>query len=121
MAEHNDLGKEGEAEAARYLEENGYKIKATNWRFGKYELDLVAEKGDMIVFIEVKCRSTKLWGSGADAVTKTKARFIVEAAGHYVNVKNTDKEVRFDVVSLHKGNGAFVIDHIEEAFRPGFR
>ncbi len=121
MAEHNELGKEGELEAARYLETKGYVIKASNWRFGRYELDLVVEKGELVVFVEVKSRSSQQWGSGADAVTRSKARMIIDAAGHYVRMKNCDKEVRFDVLSLHKENGEFVVDHIEEAFRPQMR
>lgn len=54
MAGHNELGKNGENQAAAYLEAQGYVIRHRNWRSGKKELDLVAEKDGELVVVEVK-------------------------------------------------------------------
>lgn len=54
MATHNDLGKKGEVITKAYLETNGYKILDENWTYGKAELDLIAYKNKVMVFVEVK-------------------------------------------------------------------
>ena len=57
MAFHNLLGEEGEKIAVRYLKSKGYIVYQTNWRFGKLEIDIIAEDGQELVFIEVKTNS----------------------------------------------------------------
>ena len=62
MAEHNIKGEEGESLAQNYLSELGYQILESNWRFQKAEVDIIAKDGNFLVFVEVKCRSTDIFG-----------------------------------------------------------
>ena len=77
MAEHNDLGKEGEDEAVRYLTEKGYCILHRNWRRGRNELDIIATKDGQLVFVEVKTRRNETYGHAEDAVNDRKIRTLV--------------------------------------------
>ncbi|WP_292008251.1 YraN family protein [Chryseobacterium sp.] len=117
MATHNDFGKEAEEFAVTYLKDKGYKILTRNFRFQKAEIDIIAEKDNMIVVIEVKARSTDVFLLPQEAVNKKKIRLIVSAADHYLEEYGRDNEVRFDIVSvLPNGNDTFGITHIENAF-----
>jgi putative endonuclease len=118
MAEHNELGKKGEAEAAQFLALKGYDILEKNWRYGKLEIDIIAQHRNKLVIIEVKARGTGIWGNPEEAVTKGKIKFLAEATEAYLNQNNIDLEVRFDIVSVLFQNDTFQIDHIEEAFHP---
>ncbi len=117
MAEHNDLGKAGEEAARIYLQEKGYKIRHTNWIFGKLELDIIAEKDEMLVVVEVKSRSSEYFEHPKDAITPAKIRRIVNAAHEYLQSFSVDLPTRFDVVAaLHTKSGSFKIEHLEDAF-----
>ncbi len=118
MADHNELGKTGEAIAADYLEKKGYKIVDRNWRYNKKELDLVGFDKDYFVVIEVKTRTSDGWESPKEAITASKIRFIVEATEAYINENDIKEEVRFDVVTLIPEKNGWKIEHIEEAFHP---
>ena len=100
MADHNDFGKMAEDMAADYLQKNGYTIVARNFRFQKAEIDIIAEKDDLIIITEVKARSTDAFILPQEAVTKTKIRSVVLAANHYMEEFNRDNEVRFDIISF---------------------
>lgn len=117
MADHNDFGKIAEDMAAGYLQKNGYKILARNFRFQKAEIDIIAEKDELIIVIEVKARSTDFFILPQEAVTKAKIKSIVLAANHYLEEFNKQNEVRFDIISVlpdEKKN--LIIDHISDAF-----
>lgn len=66
MAAHNELGKEGEDLAALHLMEKGYRIRHRNWRSGKKEIDIVAEKDGELVIVEVKTRGNENFGRPED-------------------------------------------------------
>lgn len=118
MADHNDFGKIAEDMAAEYLQKNGYRILARNFRFQKAEIDIIAEKDNLIIVIEVKARSTDVFMLPHEAVTKTKIRSIVLAANHYMEEFKKDNEVRFDIISvLPDENKNLSIDHIANAFQ----
>ncbi|AZB09407.1 YraN family protein [Chryseobacterium sp. G0162] len=118
MANHNDFGILAEELAADYLEKNGYKILARNFRFQKAEIDIIAEKDEFIIIVEVKARSTDAFILPQEAVTKTKIRSIVSAANHYLEEFNKQNEVRFDIISvLPDHNKNLTIDHIVDAFQ----
>ncbi|RQO39481.1 endonuclease [Chryseobacterium sp. KBW03] len=118
MADHNDFGKIAEDLAADYLQKNGYKILIRNFRFQKAEIDIIAEKNDLIIITEVKARSTDAFMLPHEAVTKTKIKSIVSAANHYMEEFNKDNEVRFDIISvLPDENKNLIIDHIKDAFQ----
>lgn len=121
MAEHNDLGKEGEKAAREYLAAKGYHIRHFNWtpQGSKNELDIIAEKDEMLIVTEVKSRSTEYFEHPKDAITTAKIRRIVEATHDYIMAFDLHCETRFDVISAfpQKENG-FKIEHIEDAFHP---
>jgi putative endonuclease len=118
MAEHNELGKDGESAAVAYLKENGYDIMHTNWRKGHLELDIVAKTDDELVFVEVKTRSERSIADPEDAVTNQKIRNIVAAADVYIKFFDIELPARFDVISIIGKSPDFEIDHIEDAFYP---
>lgn len=118
MADHNELGKEGEEAAARYLQEKGYTIRHRNWRAGKKELDIVAECGNELVVIEVKTRKNRLFGNPEDAVTGKKIRRIVASTDAYLRKFAIDLPVRFDIITVVGEEAPFTMEHIEEAFYP---
>ncbi|HCA08881.1 YraN family protein [Chryseobacterium sp.] len=117
MATHNDFGKIAEDLAAEYLQKNGYKVLTRNFRFQKAEIDIIAEKEDLIIIIEVKARSTDAFMLPQEAVTKTKIKSIVTAANHYLEEFNRNNEVRFDIISvLPDEKKKLTIEHITDAF-----
>ena len=94
MAEHNDTGKRGEELARRHLEEQGFAIVETNWRRGKYEVDIIAYKEGLIVFAEVKTRSNLGFGNPEEFVDHEKQRAYVRMANAYVIKHQREEEVR---------------------------
>lgn len=117
MATHNDLGKKAEDLAVEYLQKNSYKILVRNFRFQKAEIDIIAEKDNLIVVVEVKARSTDAFMLPQEAVTKTKIKLIVSAANYYLEEFKKNQEVRFDIISaLPDEKGNLTIEHIENAF-----
>ena len=118
MAEHNELGKNGEDAAISYLMGRGYRILHTNWRKGRYELDIVAQTDEELIIIEVKTRSASNWMSPETAVDAQKIRRIVAATDLYIKLFNIDLPARFDIISILGSHPHFEIDHIEDAFYP---
>ena len=117
MAERNETGKQGESVAKRYLEENGYNVLETNWRFHHYELDIIATDGKELIIIEVKTRSDNYLIAPEHAVDKRKIRRIVTASDAYARMKSIEIPVRFDIICLiKKGVSYSVENHIEDAF-----
>ena len=102
MAEHNDLGKWGEDEAALYLEDEGYTIIDRDWRLGRRDLDILAytPDGSTLVVVEVKTRTGGKYQQPEEAVTPSKMRNLAIAANAYVKECQVDKELRFDVISI---------------------
>ena len=100
MAQHNKLGNKGEDVAAQFLADKGYKLKARNWRFGKLEVDIIADYNDMIIFIEVKSRSGTYFEQPFQAVTKKKQRFMV-IWNHYLEKQSLRrKKLRNETVII---------------------
>lgn len=121
MAEHNDLGKWGEDEAALFLEDEGYVILERNWRLEHRDLDIIAltPDGETLVIVEVKTRTTAELQEPAQAVDKRKMRNLAVAANAYLKTCGMDKEVRFDIISI-VGEARQVrhIEHLKDAFNP---
>lgn len=116
MAQHNELGKLGEELAAAFLQQNGYTILETNWTFQKAEIDIIAQKNNILAVIEVKTRSSVEFGLPQDFVKPKKIQLLVKAVHEYVVSNELDVEVRLDIIAIHKKNDDFEIEHIEEAF-----
>ena len=112
------LGKRGEDMAVEFLLEEGYEILERNWRFRHIELDIIAQKKNELVIVEVKTRSGNAYGEPSAAVDKNKQRAIIVAAEHYIFARNLNMDVRFDIVSIICGRGRSVLEHIKEAFHP---
>ena len=118
MAQHNQLGKKGEALAATYLAQKGYEIIEQNWRNARDEIDIIAIQNNFLVIVEVKTRSTDYFGDPSEAVTDKKQTFLIRAAEEYVIEKEIDLEVRFDIISIILKSNQHQIQHIEDAFYP---
>lgn len=116
MTAPNILGKAGEDAAATYLEENGYTILDRNWRKNRLELDIIATKGNTIVFAEVKTRKNTDFCEPHEAVDWKKIRHIVMAADAYIKMHCIDLDIRFDIIDVVGDVGQFKITHIEDAF-----
>lgn len=117
MADHNDFGKKAEDLAVEFLIKNGYKILVRNFRFQKAEVDIIAEKDNLIIIVEVKARSTDVFILPQEAVTKSKIRLIVSATNYYLEEYKKTQEVRFDIISvLPNQKGDLEIQHIQNAF-----
>jgi putative endonuclease len=121
MSASADLGKKGEDFAAGFLKENGFRILARNWRYGKYEVDIIAEDRETIVFAEVKTRADNPLDPPSNAITREKQKAMIWTAEAYVKRYRIDKDSRFDVIIvLQKGDG-FEVNHIPYAFYPSLR
>jgi putative endonuclease len=118
MARHNKLGTEGEQLAIPYLKEKGYTILAVNWRFGKKEIDIIAQYQKTIVIVEVKTRSSDYFGRPEESVNSVKQKFLIAAANKFLEEINFEAEVRYDIVSIIKSSTNTKIEHIEDAFFP---
>ena len=116
MADHNELGKLGEELAENYLTKNGYTILETNWIFQKAEIDIIAQKADILAIVEVKTRSSIDFGLPQDFVKPKKIQLLVKAVNEYVVSRDLDVSVRFDIIAINKEGKDFNVDHIEDAF-----
>ncbi|MBF6628157.1 MAG: YraN family protein [Proteiniphilum sp.] len=116
MAEHNKLGWKGEDAAVKFLESKGHRIIERNWTFLGYEVDVVTEHDEYIVFVEVKTRASAEWGNPEDFVGKQRMRRMIAAANHYLIMHRIDKPARFDIVSILWNDRQFELEHIEDAF-----
>ncbi len=107
------MGRAGERRAAAFLKDKGYKILERNFSCGFGEIDIIAKKGGLIVFLEVKTRTASDYGRGAESVNKEKINKIRRAAAYYLNkIKEPEACCRFDVIEINEGK----MEHIEDAF-----
>ncbi len=121
MAQHNDLGKWGECKAAEYLrEEKGLYIRHIDWRNKHRDLDIVAIDADMttLIVVEVKTRSSDIWGEPDEAIDLEKKNNIIKATAQYVRAYRLEHlQLRYDTISVvGTPNTTCVITHKEEAF-----
>ena len=121
MARHHEIGKLGEAAAASYLEREGYEVLAYNWRHRRMEIDLVACKDGVLIFVEVKTRQKNEFHSAERSINQKKKSLLAEAASVYMEQHGHDWELRFDIiVVLYRNETAYDIQHYEDAFFPGW-
>jgi putative endonuclease len=116
MAKHYELGKKGEQLAVDYLLKCNYEILERNYRFQKAEVDIIAQKGDILAIVEVKTRSSIDFGNPQDFVKPKQIKNLVKAVDVYVTENDLDLEVRFDIIALVKKGKGFQIEHLENAF-----
>jgi len=116
MANHNELGKKGENLAEVFLLKNGYEILERNYTFQKAEVDIIAIKENTLAVVEVKTRSTNVFGNPQDFLKPKQIQRIVKAVDNYVASNQLNVEVRFDIIAIVKNGNRFDIEHLENAY-----
>jgi putative endonuclease len=99
------LGQRGEDLAAAHLEERGYVVRERNWRCPAGEIDIVAQDGDCLVFVEVRTRRGRKYGTPEESVTPAKQAKLVELAQTYLQEFDWDGDWRIDVVAVEMTSG----------------
>src|SRR4026207_31268 len=111
------LGKEGERVAERYLQNKGYRLVERNYRCKTGELDLIVLDRRVVVFVEVKTRTGRGFGSPLEAVEFRKQRKIIQAAQFFLAEKGLQqRDARFDVVGVSWAGREPIVEHVENAF-----
>ena len=105
-------GKKGERRAARYLKRHGYKIICRNFKCPFGEVDIIARKGEVLAFTEVKLRLSDIYGAPSEAVNAARMRRYINSARFYFAGREPDCVVRFDIIEVTEDG----INHIENAF-----
>ena len=118
MTEKREIGNEGEAIARDYLTQQGYTLVDTNWQYGHLEIDIIAQKGNTLVFVEVKTRSSAAVLEPQMAVNQQKQRNIIRAANAYILKNRYDCEARFDIITVLKTGADTKVDHLPDAYGP---
>lgn len=99
------LGQRGEELAVAYLEKQGYVVRERNWRCAAGEIDIVAEDGGCLVFVEVRTRRGREYGTPEESVTPAKQAKLVEVAQIYLQEHSWDGDWRIDVVAVEMTSG----------------
>lgn len=108
-------GDKAEERAAKYLQDNGYKILKRNYLCPLGEVDIIAQKEGALVFVEVKQRSSEAFGGPVAAVTKSKQQKIAKAAATYLKRENPSyNALLFDIIAITGDR----LEHIKNAFTP---
>ncbi|MCR9182184.1 MAG: YraN family protein [Flavobacteriaceae bacterium] len=116
MATHNELGKIGEELAAQHLLAKGYTILDRNYYFEHAEVDIIAQKDNLIVCVEVKTRNSDFFGDPQSFVTPGKIKQIVKVMNAYLEENDIELETRFDIIAVLKNNTTELVTHYEDAF-----
>jgi putative endonuclease len=116
MGQHNEFGKQGEEIAVAYLIEKGYEVVYRNYRYLKGEIDIIAQKNEVLAMVEVRARRNDRIIKIADTVSRKKISLLVMTADRFVAERNLDVEVRFDIIAILKNERIFKIEHLEGAF-----
>jgi putative endonuclease len=119
MPARKETGAWGEAIAARHLEAKGYVVLARNWRHGHGELDLIAEHGGVIVFVEVRARHGEAYGAPEETLGPAKRAKLMVTAQAWLSVnERLESPARLDVIAidLNARNEVARITHYENAF-----
>jgi putative endonuclease len=120
VTERRAVGDAAEQLAVEYLEREGYRIRDRNVLCRRGELDVVAEKGDVLAFVEVRMRTTAVWGDPSMTVTQSKQRKVVLAAHEYCQRHRLfARVIRFDVASVVGRGREGHVEYIADAFEAG--
>ncbi|MBQ9898507.1 MAG: YraN family protein [Ruminococcus sp.] len=113
----SETGKLGEEQVCTYLTDRGYTILARNYRIKGGEIDIIAENGDFIAFVEVKTRKPNSLVTGFEAVNKRKQGLIIKTAADYCCKHPTMLQPRFDIAQVIASGGRVLsIDYIQNAY-----
>ncbi|MBX2923704.1 MAG: YraN family protein [Chitinophagaceae bacterium] len=100
MAHHHTTGEKGEALAVAYLQQHSFTILHTNWRHSYYEIDIIAEKENMLHFIEVKTRRSLQFGYPEESVTDAKIEKLMKAGEAFLYQYPEWKRIQYDILSI---------------------
>ena len=111
------LGSAGEGIARRHLEERGYALRQANYRCPWGEVDLVMERGDTVVFVEVRTKRSSAFGTPEESVTAAKRKRLTATAYHYLQEREIDVPFRIDLVAivLDRRGAVQRVTHLENA------
>ncbi|MEO8478586.1 MAG: YraN family protein [Gemmatimonadota bacterium] len=116
------MGLEAEEAAGRWLVERGWRVEAHRWTMGRHDLDLIARRAGIVAFIEVKLRRSNTCGTGVEAVGRRKRYIIERTAWSWILLHGRSGDrYRFDVMTLARPDGLGKVEHLEDAWRPGWR
>ena len=115
---NREIGNIGEDHASAYLIKSGYEILERNWRYSRAEIDIIAKKEGILVFIEVKTRSYTYFGEPSEAVGVKKEALLMDAGQRYMEKIDHEWEIRFDIISviISKSGGCLNLEHFEDVF-----
>ena len=121
MGRNNETGAWGEAVAAEYLRKKQYKIIKQGFRSKFGEIDLIAQNGKYLVFVEVKLRKSDRFAQAMEFVDTGKQSRIIKTAAMYLSENSTELQPRFDVIEIYAPQGTETqkptINHLEDAFQ----
>ncbi|HET7600493.1 MAG TPA: YraN family protein [Gemmatimonadales bacterium] len=111
-------GLRGERAARAYLESRGWRIEAHRFKLGRHDLDLVARRGSLVAFVEVKTRATRSCGAPVEAVGPRKQRILARVAECWrLRHGRPEDRYRFDVVAVVEGPIGQAVEHVADAWR----
>ena len=117
MADHNTLGSAGEMLAMDWLSVNGFEVLHHNWRYRRYEIDVIAMREGILHFVEVKSRKESAFGNPEDSVSRKKFRFLQKAAQGYLNRFPGIRWIRYDILAItFRRNGEPDYFFLEDVF-----
>ncbi|MGE4444320.1 MAG: YraN family protein [Candidatus Altimarinota bacterium] len=107
------IGDKAELLAIEYLKKNGYQILETNFKFSTLgEIDIIAQLGEITIFVEVKYRSSEKFGTGEESLSKNKLFKLQKTIEYYCVTHKVDFEkIQFDVISISKGEKSYKLIH----------
>ena len=122
MRDSGETGRRGESLATDYLRRAGFVIVERNWRCGHYEIDIIARKGWVLHFVEVKTRAAGGWTTPEQAVTAAKSRALMRAARAYAAMHRChDDDIQFDLIAVDMSpDGSYEIRLVENAVEQGW-
>ena len=117
MKSTNEIGRSGEDRAVNFLRQKGFSIIKTNYRTSDGEIDIIAQDGDVLVFVEVKSRRSLSFGTAEAAVDMMKQKQLKRIAQQFIShYQLFDRDCRFDVVALYYEGSAVQLKYIPNAF-----
>lgn len=106
----------GENLAVEFLIGKGYKILSRNYRFGHSEIDIICTRDLLLIFVEVKLRSSIVFGFPEQSINKKKEEMIRTGAEQFIIINNWLSDIRFDIISIEYLNKKYFINHFEDVF-----
>jgi len=114
MTDKIETGVHGENLAAEFMAKKGFRVVARNYRWKRAEIDLIVQREDWLIFVEVKTRTSNAYGEPESFVSDYQRRLIYDAADDYIFRTNWRGHIRFDIISVTPGPNPQIV-HFEDA------